>query len=439
MTRAARRGSVATVDPTPGGVPGVEHRARIRTLGAVALAYGVVMAGTTLPTSIYPDLQREFGLDTAGATQLFATYAVTVLLGLIAFGAISDRAGRRAVLMLGLAAAIGSGIAYAAASSTPTLFLARAISGLSAALVTGTATAYLVDMAARPRRGSAIASAANMIGLGCGPMLAAVVAWLIPLQPGRAPFVVHAGLSALACGALLFADDAPRTSSGRAVRVVLPSVPRELLRRFLRASAASVGFIVMGACTAITAILITAELDSPSILVVGAAGSMIFLATAAGQLIGARLGGRWRTGGFTALFVGLLAMGAAPLLDAPSWSIVVYVLGLVSAGCGHGVLFPHALALTVADVPSARRAQASTAYWCVAYAFSALGAVMVGALCGALGEHIGVSAFAVAMLLGTVACAAASRGLTGAADRPRRARGADPLSRRSRGSGRVDT
>ncbi|WP_344376559.1 MFS transporter [Agromyces tropicus] len=380
------------------------------TLGAIAFAYAVVMAGTTLPTSLYPALQRAFGLSTAASTQLFAIYAVTVLAGLIAFGSISDRVGRRPVLYLGLSAAIASGILYATASSIPLLFVARAMSGVSAALVTGTATAFLVDSASRPRLGASVASAANMLGLGLGPILAAVVAARFPEQVVSAPFVVHAGLSAIACLALLAAAERPRRLHRRRFEILLPAVPRSALPRFLRASAASVGFVIMGACTAISAILLTAVNGRPDIIVVGAVGSTIFLATAAGQLVGARSGARWRELGFLAIVLGLVGIGSAALVP-PSLSIAVLVGGLSLAGVGHGVLFPRALALTIADVAPDRRARASAAYWCVAYAFTAVGAVAVGGLCALWGERTGVPVYAGAMLVVSTAAGIATRGL----------------------------
>ncbi len=81
-------------------------------LWGVLATYAVAMCGTTMPTALYPTLQDDFGLDTAAATQLFAIYAVTVLLVLCAFGSLSDALGRKPVMMLGLGASLASGVLY---------------------------------------------------------------------------------------------------------------------------------------------------------------------------------------------------------------------------------------------------------------------------------------------------------------------------------------
>lgn len=355
------------------------------TARIVATAYVVVMAGTTLPGPLYPTLQRMYGLSTAAATQLFAIYAVTVLAGLILFGSLSDRYGRRPLLWAGTIAAAGSGVLYVTAVAAPMLYVARSLSGVSAALMTGTATAFLVDTGRTPRRGAGTASVANALGLGVGPLLAAAVAVALPQAP-LAPFAVHAALCAVCCALLGRVQGHPHFRPRRGW-LILPAIPTPARRGFAVGLLASVGFAVMGAVTAISAIALTNELHISSILIIGAIGSLGFLATAVGQSVGRMLGGGWLLVGY-----GLLILGVALLLTAAAGvtGLAGVACGLAVAGLGHGILFSRGLELSLRKVPEYFRARASTAYWCVAYGLTAIGAVAVGGAGSLWGITIGV-------------------------------------------------
>ena len=69
------------------------------------------------------------------------------------------------------------------AQAPPALLVGRLLSGFSAGIITGTATAGLVDLAAPATRGRAtlIATVANIGGLGVGPLIAGVLAQLVPI------------------------------------------------------------------------------------------------------------------------------------------------------------------------------------------------------------------------------------------------------------------
>ncbi len=360
----------------------------------VAVAYTIAMAGTTLPTPLYPALQSEFGLSTAASTQLFAVYAVTVLTGLIVAGSLSDRVGRKPVLIAALLAAVASGAVYASAFDAPMLFAGRILSGISAALVSGTATAYLGDAASEPRRGAAIATAANMLGLGAGPILAAAIAAATPSWV-LAPFAVHSLMAAAACLAVLFAARESLTQRTARSAVVLPVIPREAATAFLSAALSAIGFAVMGACTAITAILVVRSFRITAVLVIGLLGSVIFLFSALGQLVAARAGARGIAWGWVLLVCGAAAIAAGAAFAGP-FSVVLYISGVAVVGLGHGALFPRGLERLLDRIRGDARARAASAFWVVAYALTAVSATAVGWLCSLWGDRTGVVVFAAA-------------------------------------------
>jgi MFS family permease len=82
-----------------------EHSGRVRApFVAVAYALVVMLAGSNLPTPLYPTYQRVFALSPLLVTLVYATYAFTVMPCLLVFGPLSDAVGRRPTLLAALAA-----------------------------------------------------------------------------------------------------------------------------------------------------------------------------------------------------------------------------------------------------------------------------------------------------------------------------------------------
>src|SRR5580698_10894820 len=122
----------------------------------LALVLGVTMLGTTLPTPLYVIYQDRWHFSAAMVTVTFAVYAAAVIATLLLAGRSSDQAGRRPVLAVALGASAVSTVVFILAPGVGALIAARVVSGLSAGLMTGTATAGLTELA--PPAGRARAS-----------------------------------------------------------------------------------------------------------------------------------------------------------------------------------------------------------------------------------------------------------------------------------------
>ena len=133
----------------------------------LALVLAVTMLGTTLPTPLYDIYQAQWHFSAAMVTVTFAVYAAAVIATLLLAGRSSDQAGRKPVLAVALGASALSTIVFILAPDVGALIAARIVSGMSAGLVTGTATAALTELvpASAGRRASLVAPAANMAGL----------------------------------------------------------------------------------------------------------------------------------------------------------------------------------------------------------------------------------------------------------------------------------
>ncbi|MCX6462194.1 MAG: MFS transporter [Pseudonocardiales bacterium] len=269
---------------------------QVRTRNApgllVALAFLATMLGTTLPTPLYPIYQQELGFGGLMVTVVFATYAVGVLAALLLFGRLSDRIGRRPVLLPGLALAAASSLVFLIPDSLPALFAGRVLSGLSAGVFTGVATATIVDLAPPEGRARAglLAAAVNMLGLGLGPVVAGALADLAPL-PLVLPYLVHLGMVAVGVVAVLLVPE-PVTRQPGPVRLEVQrlSVPADVRPVFVRAGIAGfAGFAVLGFFTAVSPLFVSGVLREPSHLLSGLVVFSLLGSSTAGQLLSARL------------------------------------------------------------------------------------------------------------------------------------------------------
>jgi MFS family permease len=351
---------------------------------ATALALAVAMLGTTLPTPLYPLYRQQFGFSEFTITLIFAVYAAGVIAALVLFGRLSDQVGRKRLLLPGLALSALSACAFLIADDLPLLLVGRVLSGFSAGIFTGTATATLLDFVEPERRGRAtfVATIANMGGLGLGPLLAGVLAvWLG--SPLRLPFWVDLVLiAAVAIGVWAMPEPIAETHRPR-WRLELPQVPQEMRPIFVRAGlAAFAGFAVLGLFTAVAPALLGQELGVTNHAAVGAVASAVFAASMLGQVMLEVVPERLAMpSGCAALIagMGLLAVSIASL------SLVLLVAAAVVAGLGHGMSFRAGLATLNARSPATRRAEVASSFFIVCYVGISVPVIGEGALSQAAG------------------------------------------------------
>jgi MFS transporter, DHA1 family, tetracycline resistance protein len=163
----------------------------------ITLFLDILGIGIIIP--ILPQLVREFaGGDTAEASRVYgligSTYALTQFFCAPILGALSDRFGRRPIL---LASLFGLGVDYVIQGLSPTLtwlFVGRIIAGVMGASIT-TANAYIADISTPETRARNYGLLGVAFGLGfiCGPTLGG----LLGSVHLRLPFFVSAGLCLL--------------------------------------------------------------------------------------------------------------------------------------------------------------------------------------------------------------------------------------------------
>ena len=343
----------------------------------VALAFAATMIGTTLPTPLYPIYQQQLGFSQLMITIIFAVYAAGVIAALLITGRWSDQLGRRPLLFAGLAASILSDLVFWHADGLGMILAGRVLSGVSAGIFTGTATVAVMELVpdSWQRVGTLVATAANMGGLGLGPMLAGVLAVLFPM-PLALPYIVHLVLALVAVVCIWRAPETVKRPERIRLRVQKLKVPAEVRGVFVPAAiAAFAGFMVCGFFTAVTPAFLGKVLGYTNHALIGFVAGLLFIASTVGQMLQGRLPESRRLPiGCAVLFVGVLfvawGIGAAQLAG--------FIIGAIVAGIGQGIAFRAGMGAVTAASPDEHKAAVVSTFFFVAYIAISLPVVGIG-------------------------------------------------------------
>ncbi len=167
-----------------------------RARAALISVFGVViidLVGFGIVMPILPFWAREYGASGTTLGWLAATYAAAQFVFAPLWGSLSDRVGRRPVLLGTIAGTTLSLALLAVATSIPMLFAARLLAGIFAANFS-VASAYVSDVTPPEQRTGrmALLGACFAVGFTLGPL----IAMPLTLIGVHAPIVVAASLSA---------------------------------------------------------------------------------------------------------------------------------------------------------------------------------------------------------------------------------------------------
>ena len=369
----------------------------------IAFAFVVAMMGTTMPTPLYALYEVEFHFSVFVVTLVFAAYAAGVIGALLAFGRWSDSMGRRPMLLAAIAFAMVSAVVFVSAGSLTALLIGRVLSGISAGIFVGTATVTLIELVPEQwrDRASAIATAANIGGLGLGPLVAGVLVEYLP-QPLRLTFFVDMVLLVVAAIAVFLAPETVRVQSGARPHLQRLSVPPNVRGNFLRASIGGfAGFAVLGLFTAVSPGFVGGVLGIGNHAVTGIVVFAVFAASATAQIslraADPASAQRW---GCAILLLGLMLLAGSLLLT----SLAVLVAAALVCGVGQGVTFSNGMAAIGAELPPHRRAEVTSTFFVVLYIALSLPVIGAGAVATAWGlVAAGVVFAAVTAVLAAVA------------------------------------
>jgi len=166
-------------------------------LASLALSMLLSSLGTSSANIALPTLAQAFGASFQSVQWVVLAYLLTITSLIVSAGRLGDQAGRKRVLLAGIAVFTAGSVLCGAAPSLALLVAARALQGLGAAAMMALTMALVSEAVPKERTGSAMGLLGTMsaVGTALGPTLGGVlIAWL----GWRAIFFVNLPLGAAA-------------------------------------------------------------------------------------------------------------------------------------------------------------------------------------------------------------------------------------------------
>lgn len=381
------------------------------TLITIAAASAISPLATDMYLAAFPALGSELDVSSSAVQLTLTMFMVGFGVGQYLFGALSDRWGRRGLLIGGTALTLASSIGAALSPAIAVLWVMRLLQGFGAAAGTVLARAVVTDLATGVRRAQQMSL--MMIIQGLAPIIAPVFGSALASSIGwRGIMIVLAAFTVVVLAALLVVVpetlaaehrlDAPMGTVVLAPLKVL-SVPRFT-------------FLALGAMLGFGALM--AYVSGSSYVLEGIFGLDAFsyglvFAINAGMLgvvggINARLVTHWQPERLSQVGAGLMTVGAlGALLDSLiSPGLVTFVTFVTIAAAGVGLCLSNLVTLALNCLPADRQGSGSA----VIGTGQALCAAVISPLVGLGGDTTAAPTAAVmlACALGGVAVIAAA-------------------------------
>lgn len=358
--------------------------------------------GTSLITPLIPIYQEELGFNDTVVALFMLCYVAALVPSMLTLGQVSDRIGRRPVLLAALATLALAQLLLITSPPLLGVLAARALQGLATGAFFGTCTAFLVDAAPVGGRAfvSTLAAISIRAGLALGPGLGGLIAQYAD-QPLRLPFELHVIALGIAAVIVLRLPETVTVRSRRrlSLRLEVPEAERAVFWRVLVPSGALFS-LFDGVALSLIPVFMVRNLGVDNFALVGAAGFLVLMTGAVAQVVFRDLGPE------RAIGWGLAAAAAASLgvvASAPLESTPLTLLSVAATGGAAGLVFKGGTDLATLIAPIADRGKLISSYYVACY----LGGFSVPLLVvGVLSDLIGLTA-ALAVLSGVAAIGAA--------------------------------
>ncbi|HVK60298.1 MAG TPA: MFS transporter [Bdellovibrionales bacterium] len=364
-------------------------------LAVIFLTVFIDLIGFGIIIPLSPFLAREFNASAFEVGLLLSVYSIMQFIFSPMWGSLSDRIGRRPVILISLLGGAISYIAFGFATELWVLFLARAFAGIFGGNIS-TAHAYIADVTKPEERskGMGLIGAAFGIGFIVGPLLGAGLGILGAKLGSEPPFGM--GFSAIGAAALCFGNlvlayfrlgeslpPEKRKKSQRRNRI------KEILHHFSRPQAGPlmIVFFLSGLAMAqMEAMLFPYVADvfgwGLQISSYGFAYVGVLMAFTQGWLVRRTMA---KVGERKTLFIGLCLFALSLFMIPFSLSVAVLAIAMTILAVGNGLMRPPNLGLISLATPADEQGAAMG----VTNSLASLGRILGPIIGGVLYERIG--------------------------------------------------
>lgn len=363
---------------------------------ALLTAVGPVSIDIYLPS--LPSLVSVFGTTSAGAQATITAYYIGFALAQIIYGPISDRIGRRPVLLVGLAAYVAASLACVLAPSLEALIVARVVQAVAAAAPIILARTIVRDLHSGVRAGNLLSVMSSIMGVV--PVIAPAVGGFLAQRFGwQSNFWVMTVAGAFAF--LLVVSALPETIGDRRAAVLSPLSILRSYRVVLRSRTFLLyaAIVCLGYGGLITYIGVSSFIVQGHYRLSPVGYGFTFAISSVGYIAGTFLGriiaGRRGLDRAVGMGVALLAAGGAVLPAAVALGpgrVAEFVVPVIVYMAGIGIIIPQGIAAALTPFPERAGAASSL----IGFLHMTTAAIVL-AVAGAL---FGDAAFANACVLG---------------------------------------
>lgn len=324
-----------------------------RLPAAVIPIYGTTLVdllGYTLMIPLLPAVAERYGASDVTVGALLSVPALCSTVAAPMWGQLSDRLGRKSILLISQTLSLGGYLLLALSHSLVLMFVSRIISGIGAGNV-GAAQSYIADVTSKEERDEAFALYGVVFGAGF--VLGPVASGLLMRHGIAVPFFFAAGLEVfnlLLTGAFLPSrtkrTEPPQLLRSSLFAAIKPAIGRIFTRQFLFVF--SVVYFLSGFALYVRRELhINVTSVSWLLALAGVVGALVQVLMVAP--LAARLGDRK----VSQLGFLVLAIAYGMLLLAPQLAVYLAVLTLWAAGAA--LVAPTLMALLASRAPSTQR------------------------------------------------------------------------------------
>lgn len=340
----------------------------------VLMAVSLGVSG--VPAPLYGLYQREWHLAPITTTVVFAAYAVAALAAVLVAGQVSDRVGRKPLLVGAAGAMVVGLVVFMTAGGVVGLVVARVLHGAAVGTAVVTGSAALLDL--RPCHGARSGQLTGImfnIGMAVTILGAAVLAQVGP-DPLVTPYAVVTLVVLVLLLGLLGMEETHAARGRSRIRVSRPRVPVAIRGDFRFAVLGVMAtWSVLGVYLSLFPAFAGEQTGIHSLVFGGLVVAAMAGAAAVSQAVGGRVVARRAAvvgdfGTAAALLLGLVALA----LGHP-WAVVAVAVLL---GLTFGLAFGGSLRHLGSVVPAGQRGEVMSAYYVLAYGAMAVPTVLAG-------------------------------------------------------------